>query len=154
MGRRLQMSYGSEMKPARRGNAFLVPSWEAWIFLSLLKHLSFKCALSTISAEAGVVNAAGKWGLDLNAFSVSSGGVVESYLSSVSLGNIYLHGCTSCWNGYFILAFCFVSLETNILAMSKLEFFCGMFNPGSMACSGPRGRKPSRNKYREGIVGM
>ena len=130
------------------------PAGKPEFFCPFLKHLSYKYDLSTVSAEVGVVNTTSKWGLDLNASSVSSGGVVESYLSSVSLGNIYLHRCTSCWHSYFILAFCFVSLETTILAMSRLEFFCGMFNPGSMACLGPRGRKLSRNKYREGIVGM
>lgn len=46
----------------------------AWIFLSFLKNHIYclKCDLPIILAESGVVNAAGKWGLDLSTSSVSS----------------------------------------------------------------------------------
>lgn len=50
------------------------------------------------------------------------------------------------------LLFCFIGNQS--LAVSRTEFFCGVLNPGSMACSGPRGRKQNSNKYREGTAGM
>jgi len=56
------------------------------------------------------------------------------------------------WLLHCSLLFCFIGNQS--LAVSRTEFFHGVFNPGSMTCSGPRGRKQSSNKYREGTAGM